>query len=207
MHTFLSRVNAVSAFSLSTLAALTFLCFASTFFINYTAPVTINAANIVLKNVPEYAVSREKNDLGALRFDLSSDLTPLFNWNTKQLFLYLTAEYETPNNKVNQEVHVTTHSVCVPSFNSEKWLSLSWGFQVVLWDKIIRRGDASLVSLKNQHLKYYFWDDGNGLLGHKNVSLSLSWNIIPIAGTLPTWSGTGTYKLTFPAEYTQGRTY
>lgn len=48
MHTFLSRVNAVSAFSLSTLAALTFFCFASTFFKSYTAPVTITAANIVL---------------------------------------------------------------------------------------------------------------------------------------------------------------
>lgn len=52
--------------------------------------------------MPEYAVSREKNDLGALRFDLNTDLTPLFNWNTKQLFLYLTAEYQTQNNKVNQ---------------------------------------------------------------------------------------------------------
>ncbi|KAK4305462.1 hypothetical protein Pmani_022645 [Petrolisthes manimaculis] len=180
MHTFLSRVNAVSAFSLSTLAALTFLCFASTFLVNYTAPVTINAANVVLKNVPEYAVSREKHDLGALRFDTTADLTPLFNWNTKQLFVYLTAEYETPSNKINQ---------------------------VVLWDKIIRRGDSSMVQLKNQHLEYYFWDDGNGLLGHRNVSLYLSWNIIPIAGTLPLWSGTGSYKLSFPSEYTQGRSF
>lgn len=39
-----------------------------------------------------------------------------------------------------------------------------WYPQVVLWDKIIRRGEPSLVQLKNQHLKYYFWDDGNGLL-------------------------------------------
>jgi hypothetical protein len=30
-----------------------------------------------------------------------ADLTPLFNWNVKQLFLYLTAEYSTPNNEVN----------------------------------------------------------------------------------------------------------
>ena len=26
---------------------------------------------------------------------LDPDLTPLFNWNTKQLFLYVSAEYET----------------------------------------------------------------------------------------------------------------
>lgn len=29
-------------------------------------------------------------------------LTPLFNWNVKQLFLYLTAEYQTENNEFNQ---------------------------------------------------------------------------------------------------------
>ena len=33
---------------------------------------------------------------------MQADLNPLFNWNVKQLFLYLTAEYETPNNKLNQ---------------------------------------------------------------------------------------------------------
>ena len=33
--------------------------------------------------------------------------------------------------------------------------------------------------------KYYFWDDGNGLVSHKNVTMTLSWNIIPNAGNLP----------------------
>ena len=33
--------------------------------------------------------------------------------------------------------------------------------------------------------RYYFWDDGNGLLAHKNVTMTLSWNIIPNAGNLP----------------------
>ncbi len=35
--------------------------------------------------------------------------------------------------------------------------------------------------------RYYFWDDGNGLLGHKNVTMTLSWNVIPNAGNLPRW--------------------
>lgn len=48
MHSLITRVNAVCAFSLSTLAALTFLCFASTFFNDYSTKVNINAANIVL---------------------------------------------------------------------------------------------------------------------------------------------------------------
>lgn len=52
--------------------------------------------------MPDYSASREKNDLGFLTFDLKTDLTDLFNWNVKQLFLYLTAEYITPNNELNQ---------------------------------------------------------------------------------------------------------
>ena len=50
------------------------------------------------KNVPDYTASKEKSDLGFITFDLQADLNPLFNWNVKQLFLYLTAEYETANN-------------------------------------------------------------------------------------------------------------
>ena len=79
----------------------------------------IDTVKVVVKNVPDYAAGKEKNDLGFLTFDLrvgpalpviqvsnlscfQADLNPLFNWNVKQLFLYLTAEYETPNNKLNQ---------------------------------------------------------------------------------------------------------
>lgn len=88
------------------------------------------------KNVPDYSANREKRDLGHITFDLNADLNPLFNWNVKQLFLYLTAEYKTKDNELNQ---------------------------VVLWDKIVQRGDNAILDLKNMHTKYYFWDDGNGL--------------------------------------------
>lgn len=35
--------------------------------------------------------------------------------------------------------------------------------QVVLWDKIILRGENAVLDFKNMNTKYYFWDDGNGL--------------------------------------------
>ena len=38
---------------------------------------------------------------------MQADLNPLFNWNVKQLFLNLTDEYETPNNKLNQVRYVS----------------------------------------------------------------------------------------------------
>ncbi len=137
MHTVLTRLNALAAYTMSVLAALTMACFLSTFLLkDYQAPAEIDTVSVVVKHVADYSSARERNDLGFLTFDLHADLTPLFNWNVKQLFLYLTAEYSTPKNAVNQ---------------------------VVLWDKIIQRGDDAILDYKSMNTKYYFWDDGNGL--------------------------------------------
>ena len=43
--------------------------------------------NVTAGSIP--AVSHE-----CLYLPIAPDLTPLFNWNTKQLFLYVSAEYE-----------------------------------------------------------------------------------------------------------------
>lgn len=178
MHTFLTRGNAILAYTLSVAACLTFCCFLSTVFLNYQTEVNIKTTQVAVKNVPDYSASREKNDLGVLRFNIQTDLSPLFNWNVKQLFVYLTAEYQTKDNQINQ---------------------------VVLWDKIILRGDNAVLDFKSMSTKYYFWDDGNGLRGHKNVTMYLSWNIIPNAGLLPTLNAKNKHVFAFPVEYTTSR--
>ncbi|CAD5114294.1 DgyrCDS3436 [Dimorphilus gyrociliatus] len=73
--------------------------------------------------------------------------------------------------------------------------------QVVLWDKIIQRGESAVLDYRSMNTKYYFHDDGHGLKGHKNVTLSLSWNVIPNAGMLPNIFGTGSHKFEFPVHY------
>ena len=178
MHSFLTRGNAILAYTLSVSACLTFCCFLSTVFNNNQADVRINTVKIAVKNVSDYSASRKKNDLGVLTFDLQTDLSPLFNWNVKQLFIYLTAEYQTKYNDLNQ---------------------------VVLWDKIILRGDNSMLDIKGMNTKYYFWDDGNGLKGNKNITMYLSWNIVPNAGILPSVSAMKKHVFSFPSEYSIGR--
>ena len=37
-------------------------------------------------------------------FDMKADMRHLFNWNTKLVFIYVTAEYETQINGLNQIV-------------------------------------------------------------------------------------------------------
>lgn len=41
------------------------------------------------------------NDLAYLTIDFKADFSSLFDWNTKQLFIYIFAEYSTPNNVCN----------------------------------------------------------------------------------------------------------
>lgn len=38
--------------------------------------------------------------------------------------------------------------------------------------------------------------------GNKNITLTLSWNIIPNAGLLPSVSALGSHTFAFPSEYT-----
>lgn len=66
MHTVLTRLNALGAYTMSVLAFLTFLCFLSTFFCEYSANANIDTVNVVVKHVSDYSASREKNDLGFL---------------------------------------------------------------------------------------------------------------------------------------------
>lgn len=35
--------------------------------------------------------------------------------------------------------------------------------QVVLWDKIVLRGENTKLNLRDMKSKYFFFDDGNGL--------------------------------------------
>ncbi|KAF4090809.1 hypothetical protein AMELA_G00055800 [Ameiurus melas] len=180
MNTVLSRANSLFAFSLSVMAALTFGCFITTAFRDRSVPVNIHVSRVFLKNVDDFTGPRERSDLGFVTFDLSADLRPIFDWNVKQLFLYLSAEYATKSNALNQ---------------------------VVLWDKIVQRGQNTRLELKEMKTKYYFFDDGNGLRANRNVTLTLSWNVVPNAGILPLVMGSGHVSVPFPESYESTKSY
>ncbi|NXK03170.1 SPCS3 peptidase, partial [Herpetotheres cachinnans] len=142
------------------------------------------------KNVEDFTGPRERSDLGFVTFDITADILnnkkiltsifSIFDWNVKQLFLYLSAEYSTKNNALNQ---------------------------VVLWDKIMLRGDNPRLFLKDMKSKYFFFDDGNGLKGNRNVTLTLSWNVVPNAGILPLVTGSGHVSVPFPDTYETTKSY
>ncbi|MBN3300043.1 SPCS3 peptidase, partial [Amia calva] len=189
MNTVLSRANSLFAFSLSVMAALTFGCFVTTAFKDRSVPVNIHVSRVTLKNVDDFTGPRERSDLGFVTFDISADILyqnhsdsfwPIFDWNVKQLFLYLSAEYATKSNALNQ---------------------------VVLWDKIVLRGESTKLNLKDMKSKYFFFDDGSGLRANKNITLTLSWNVVPNAGILPLVMGSGHKSIPFPESYEATKSY
>ena len=98
----------------------------------------------------------------------------MYNWNVKQLFVYVTAEYETEANVLNQ---------------------------VVVWDTIVN--DASQAWIRSDAVvnKYSLTDQGYGLRDN-NVTLVLNWNTVPSTGLLTLhhgWSATHTF--TVPDAY------
>ena len=66
------------------------------------------------------------NDQAFINFDLKADLSPLFNWNVKALYLYLTAEYITKENSLNE---------------------------MVLWDKIVMNGEKMNLDMKSAKVR------------------------------------------------------
>lgn len=177
MHTVLSRLNALFAFSLSTVALLTLLFALSTSYKSYDqlAKVEMKTVKALVRRMQDYNMPNAKeNDLGLVSFDLDADFQDCFDWNVKQLFIYLTANYKSPDNVLNQ---------------------------IVLWDYIMSRGSNGQLKLKNQNPEYYMWDDGFGLKGNKNVTLTLSMNIIPNAGFLQTANSPVVHTFSFPDSY------
>ncbi|EFP01179.1 hypothetical protein CRE_24528 [Caenorhabditis remanei] len=178
MHNLLNRANALLAFTLWVMAAVTAACFLSTVFLDYSVPTKLSVKDVKIRNVVDYATDEQQADLATLNFNLNVDFSKLFNWNVKQLFVYLVAEYKTPVNEVNQ---------------------------VVLWDRIVERSERVVMDEIGIKPKYYFLDDGSNLLKHENVTFVLRYNVIPNAGYLRLVQSSDQIVVPFPSTYSTTR--
>jgi len=109
-----------------------------------------------------------------ITFNLNADLRPLFNWNVKQIFVFVTAEYKTKSNKVNQ---------------------------LVVWDRIIQNTTSAHINVVGETLKYNFVDIGNDLRNN-SITLTVKYDVSPISGILFMKKG-GETKFTLPSSFTK----
>ncbi|NXU81073.1 SPCS3 peptidase, partial [Oreotrochilus melanogaster] len=132
------------------------------------------------KNVEDFTGPRERSDLGFVTFDITADilcgkngLQAIFDWNVKQLFLYLSAEYSTKNNGRNF-TFMNPNLICAQQCGREVTCAL------------------------------FTYSSG---LGNRNVTLTLSWNVVPNAGILPLVTGSGHVSVPFPDTYETTKSY
>eukprot|EP00941_MAST-03F_sp_MAST-3F-sp1_P001841 g1841.t1 len=172
MHSTWVRGNAVFFYGVSVLGVLSVLC-AMTTYMHVEKPVV----NILrLNEVTELRSQPYRDgrvvDRAVLTFDLDADLSSVFNWNVKQIFAYVLAEYETESNSLNE---------------------------VVLWDKIIPSKEEAVIKLKRHFVKYPLIDMHDELRGTE-VTLKLLWDPMPITGIL-SMGKKGEHKFVLPSKY------
>ncbi|KAK0510733.1 hypothetical protein JMJ35_007165 [Cladonia borealis] len=200
MHSTLVRVQNVFGFFTTVAFCTALLTALSVLLIPQHPRASIELRNVqVVKGRPHY-YSPKKEEYAHIKFDLDADFTSLFNWNTKQIFVWVTATY--PSSK--------TSSSAPPS-------------QAIIWDTIINSRSQShpfnplqliksattptkksskaksptkkkdpelepgIIRLKNSKPKYQITDISGILSERTNVTLEVGWNVQPWVGAL-TWT-------------------
>lgn len=167
MHTWSGRANALATLALSMLAV---LCLATSLseLVHRSHP----SIALELKSVDRFAPFHG-NDQGYLAMALKADLTSCFSWNTRLLFFYVQAEFETPRNKRSQ---------------------------VILWDKVVERKEDAVmdIPLLRNRMDYPLVDQGQNLRG-REVNLTVEWNVMPLVGYL--YRESRTFPIEMPEDY------
>jgi hypothetical protein len=164
-----------------------------------------------VKGRPHY-YSTKREEYAQIRFDLDADLSPLYNWNTKQLFVYVYARYSssdnTDTNAPQSEAVIWDAIIPAPvspySFDALKEKVLPHLPASISGKKVKRASKAKantkrskgkkveeveevvpgVLRLRGQKAKYQISDITGKLAGRGNVTLSVGWNVQPWVGAL-----------------------
>ncbi|KAI0267042.1 signal peptidase 22 kDa subunit [Gloeopeniophorella convolvens] len=156
MHSIYSRVNNVSA-TLSTVVMILLagIALSSALFTAHpTGTLDITSVKVFAGEARRYPHRRQ--EYAFVNFNITADLTTLFNWNTKQLFVYLEAEYTNAKGVRNE---------------------------VVFWDRIIRRKEDAVIAVSGKN-KYPFREVSAKFKGSTPANYTLKYNLMPYVGLL-----------------------
>ncbi|KAK9906606.1 hypothetical protein WJX75_004871 [Coccomyxa subellipsoidea] len=171
MHTYMYRMNALFTVASTALAVICAAAALTDWTFTSDPPVSLQ--------VKSYdGLQRESGEHRAwMTMQLKADLRDVFHWNTKQAFMYITAEFETPKNEVNQ---------------------------AVVWSRIVQKQkDANIKETVRFGYPYQLTDPGLSL-HNTTFSLMFNWETVPVVGAMH--RDTRVFPgLTFPGEYFRTR--
>ncbi|KAJ2079385.1 Signal peptidase complex subunit [Coemansia sp. RSA 988] len=160
MYNFLQRLSAITSFAMSTLMVMALLISVTTPLIpsSPTHSVTLRSVQTTTgRRVDAFDKKSRSAEYAQLTFDVNADLTSMFNWNTKLLFAYITADYRAPGFETNR---------------------------VVVWDRIIRNRRQAKLRLRKHQNKYLFRNYALTFKGVEAANLTLHINPVPYLGLM-----------------------
>ncbi|CAG8460880.1 17376_t:CDS:2, partial [Acaulospora morrowiae] len=153
MYNLAQRANALFAFSTTVIFGLLGAIAFITLFLSSSPTAKIDVKDL---QVLIYDYAHTQSEFAFVDLKIDADLTSLFNWNTKQLFVAVVAEYETKTHNSNQ---------------------------VVLWDTIIQSKEDAHIKEEELHNEYNFVDITSSF-DRVNANYSIYWDIMPFVGVL-----------------------
>ncbi|GAA5839227.1 hypothetical protein JCM9279_002634 [Rhodotorula babjevae] len=173
MHSTLQRLSNISALATTVLLSLLVAIAASSFVIPTPldpSSLHISHLNVVLGR-PNYQPRAHDREYAFVKFGLDADLRPLFHWNTKQVFVYLVADYSTPTHPDNT---------------------------VVVWDRIVRSRRNARLRLDDAKQKYEFKDLSPSFGTNTTATFALHYQVQPYVGALQGAEVVRTQPVAFP---------
>ena len=205
MHNTLSRVqNAFGYFTTCAffLAALVALFSVVPIPASTSSPsASVSVRNVqVVKGRPHY-YSPKKEEYASIRFDLDADLSGLFTWNTKQLFVYVTANYPSTDKAGTESSEAVIWDTIIPSpstpFSYQSLRTRYFPEKAIKGSKSRKPSTSKskpattkeiskpgVLSLKNQKPKYQITDPSGVFSERSNATLQVGWNVQPWVGAL-----------------------
>ncbi|KAI1377434.1 signal peptidase 22 kDa subunit [Hypoxylon crocopeplum] len=192
MYNSLTRVQNVFGFFTTVAFVVAALIAASDFTTPRTPSAVIKPTNVqVVKGRPHY-YSTKKEEYAIIKFSLDADLSSLFTWNTKQLFVYVTAEW--PAAPTGDNMNQTNKAVIWDSIITSPSADHLSNLGPVALKKLRRSAAGKTVdpgrgklSLKNQKPKYQITHPTGRIAETGDVVLHVNYNIQPWVGVL-TWN-------------------
>eukprot|EP00474_Spongospora_subterranea_P008511 CRZ08969.1 hypothetical protein [Spongospora subterranea] len=168
MHSVWARANALFFYMLTALAGVAIFCDLSSLIIEKAMPHT-NVLDVDIKSLAHTRGHHYSFDEAKLRFSIDCDFSSMFNWNVKQLFVYVQASYISPKKVENR---------------------------LVLWDQIMPRDSNHKIRLDQQLPEYKLYDILSEL-GQANMTVSIHCDVMPSVGLLHSRHG-HSHVLTLP---------
>jgi len=175
MYTWYYRLNALATFASTILVVMLAANFLTAQLDVIDPDVSVSISNVQLfrKAYEDYRRPKEIShfDIAPIYLKIKGDLRPLFNWNVKHIFLYISATYKTSANRYNS---------------------------VTIWDHILKTADEANLDFSHEG-EYPLREQQEDLRGVP-IELRLNWEVVPIAGLLTDYSKP-LFNFTLPAEY------